>query len=93
MTIRLGFGAIFALLIAAVIFCAVRGIKSGKRIGRAVGWVNFATIIPLIGNLIIIGSTIKEIAIVGCYLYYIGMDMVMASMVFFTSVYCILSCM
>ena len=88
MTIRLGFGAIFALLIAAVIFCAVRGIKSGKRIGRAVGWVNFATIIPLIGNLIIIGSTIKEIAIVGCYLYYIGMDMVMASMVFFTSVYC-----
>lgn len=88
MDIRIGFSVIFTILIAVLIFCSFKGFKSHKTIGKAVGLLDLALIPPMIGNLIIIGSSIKEVSVIGCYIYFIGMDLVVLALVNFTSIYC-----
>lgn len=79
---------IFATLIAVLIFCSIKSFKSHKKIARAVGVLDLSLIPPMIGNLIIIGSTVKLVSMVGCYIYFIGMDAVAIAMTRFTSEYC-----
>ncbi len=71
-----------------LVFCAVRCSRSHKRIAKAVRLLDLSLIPPMIGNLIIIGSSIKEFSLIGCYIFFIGMDLVMAALVNFTAKYC-----
>ncbi len=87
MNIRIGFSVVFSILIAALIFCSVKSFRSQKSIGKAVGLLDIALIPPMIGNLIIIGSTVRESALVGYYIYFIGMNLVMMALMKFAAKY------
>ena len=70
------------------LFCWYKAHKSDKTIGKYTGKVNLAIIIPIVGNIIIIMSEDKHISYFGYLIYYIGMTIVMLSLIVFTNVYC-----
>lgn len=88
MNMRIGFSIIFALLIAVQIFCAVRSFRSHKVMGTSVGLLSLSLIPPMIGNLMIIVSSMHWLSLFGCYVYFVGMDLVMLALVRFTDDYC-----
>ena len=87
--IRLVFIFIFVLLIAILLLCGIASLRSEKAIGRSVCLFCFSLIPPVLGNMIIVGATTENIASVGCYIYYIGMNLVMYALINFTNKYCI----
>ena len=62
--------------------------RSGKDTGQAAGILLMCLIPPVIGNGIIILSRNETLSLIGCYSYYLGMDLVMAALLHFTFVYC-----
>lgn len=85
---RYVYAGIFLFLIIALVLCAVDARRHHKELGKAVSNLDLAFIPPILGNAIIIIATRKWMALVGCYIYYIGMDLVIYEMVKFTEVYC-----
>lgn len=88
MTMRIAFPMIFLVLIVALVICASKSMKSGKSIAKPLTLFDLSLIPPIIGNFIIICSTTKWLSLIGSYIYFIGMDFVMAALVFFTDAYC-----
>ena len=76
------------MVLLAQLRCAFRAKHSGKPIGRYVAAVNYSLIPPLLGNLIIIGSHNKTISVIGCYIYFLGVDLVVFTLARFTVEYC-----
>ena len=89
---RLAFGIMFLAIIAALAVCARVAGHSGKRIGSAASILLASLILPMAGNMIIILSSGKVFSLIGCYLYYIGLDVAIAALIHFTFVYCGISC-
>ena len=85
---RLAFGIVFLAIIAALTVCARVARHSGKRIGSAASILLASLILPMAGNMIIILSSGRVLSLIGCYLYYIGLDVAIAAMIHFTFVYC-----
>ena len=79
---------LYICLIVVQLFCCYKAYKSDKTIGKYTGKVNLAIIIPIVGNIIIIMSEDKHISYFGYLIYYIGMTIVMLSLIVFTNVYC-----
>jgi len=86
--IRTAFIIIFATLIVTLLVCAFISVRSDKPIGKQVHFFCLSLIPPVLGNMIIIGATTESVALVGCYIYYIGMDLIMFSFIKFTNEYC-----
>ncbi len=87
---RIAFSIILSLLVVALGVCYVKARRSPKAIGYSVALLIGAIIPPLIGNLIIISSTGKALSTVGCYIYFIGMDVVMFALLRFALDYCMI---
>ena len=85
---RLAFGIMFLAIIAALAVCARVAGRSGKRIGSAASVLLVSLILPMAGNMIIILSSGRVLSLIGCYLYYIGLDVAIAALIRFTFVYC-----
>ena len=85
---RTGYIVLYTLLAAAVGYCAVSAMRSKKNIGRSVGLFELSLIPAVIGHIIIIAAGYEEVALVGYYFYFIGMNCIMASLIVFTNVYC-----
>ena len=85
---RHAFSMLFVVLIAALTSCAVIAKRSRKPIGSAVALLETSLIPPVFGNLLIIGSSRRAFALAGCYTYYLGMDLVMLALSWFTASYC-----
>ena len=85
---RIGFSIVFALLIAVLLFCAIKSFHSHKKIGKSVGLLDLSLIPPVIGNLIIIISSAHSFSMAGYYIYFIGMALVMLASVRFAAEYC-----
>lgn len=88
---RTAFCAIFFFLAAALAVCAKKAFSSRKALGVPVGLLTGALIPPVIGNQIIIASGSKAWSTLGCYIYFLGMDIVMAALINFTFAYCLIS--
>ncbi|WP_044973546.1 EAL domain-containing protein [Ruminococcus sp. HUN007] len=82
------FSFIFTVVIIAQLVCVYRARHSGKPIGRYVAALNSAIIPPLLGNLIIIGSHQKILSLIGSYIYFLGVDLVVLTLTRFTVEYC-----
>ena len=85
---RTVFSIIFAVLIIALGVCSFIARHSKKPMGKAVALFEASFIVPVLGNLLIIGSNQRTIAMVGCYFFFLGFDMVMFSLINFTNKYC-----
>lgn len=86
--IRITVSAILTCLALLLLVFAVLAFRSKKLIGKSVGLLELALVPPIMGNLIIIGSSIEARSVWGCYIYFLGMDLVMAALVSFTNEYC-----
>ncbi len=71
--------------------CAIIARRSKKSIAPSVALLLGALIPPVIGNLVIISSSTKDLSTIGCYIYFLGMDLVMLALSEFTLKYCDLS--
>ena len=85
---RLLFGVILFVLAGVLAVCSGIARKSGKAIGNAAANMLLCTIPPVAGNAVIILSSQRVISTIGCYTYYLGMDLIIAAMLHFTFVYC-----
>lgn len=85
---RLTFGIILFTLAGALGICSRIAWKSGKEMGRAAAVMLLCAIPPVAGNGLIILSVHRDLALVGHYMYYLGMDFVIAGMLHFTIRYC-----
>jgi hypothetical protein len=72
----------------ALAVCACLALRSRRVIGKYVAQTVAALIPPVIGNMIIIASGTKAQSTLGCYIYFIGMDLVMLALTGFTLEYC-----
>lgn len=85
---RIALSIIFVVIILALGVCVFFAMRSRKPIGKAVAQLVAALIPPVAGNLLIIASIYETLSIVGCYIYFIGMDVVMFALIQFTKAYC-----
>lgn len=85
---RITFSVILLVLVLALSVCAKIAHESPKAMGPFVGLLVAALIPPVIGNLIIIMSSSKLFSTIGCYIYFLGMDLVMFALSRFTIHYC-----
>ena len=85
---RLTFGLLFLAIIIAMAVNTWIARQSGKRMGFAAASVLAPLILPMLGNLIIILSGNRIFSLIGCYLYYLGLDISIGALIHFTRVYC-----
>ena len=85
---RLALSVILTLLVLILGSCSFFAFRSKKPIGKAVAYLVASLIPPVIGNLFIIASPYEMLSKVGCYIYFIGMDLVMLTLIHFTLKYC-----
>ena len=88
MNIQMQYSAIFTFITVFLTVCAYYALKSNKPIGKYVFRLELCMIIPVIANILIIGSHKEIISKHSYYLYYIGMTAVMMTLVSFTNKYC-----
>ena len=85
---RLAFGILFSVIIIAMAVCAWIAKHSGKRMGFAAACLLAALILPMAGNGIIIVSGNRTLSLIGCYMYYLGLDLSIGALLYYTFVYC-----
>ena len=85
---RSALSAIFCVLAALLMVCAFFASRSKKKIGKSVAVLIVSLVPPLIGNLLLIASPSEMLSTVGCYIYFIGMDLVMFAVFRFMFDYC-----
>ena len=78
----------YIVFILVLLLCTVLTKRSFRSCHNAVGWLESSIIIPTFGNLIIIFSHTKLLLLLGYYIYYLGIDLVLTSLVNFTNQYC-----
>ena len=88
MPMRITYCYIYLLLIFSLLGCGILARKSDRPTRDAVAFLETALIPPVLGNLLIVGTSLRMTALIGCYLYYLGMDLVMFALVNFTNQYC-----
>ena len=88
MDIRALFSLVFIALSVALAVCGLIAFRSRKPIGVPLGRMLLALIPPVAGNLLIISATTKLPATIGCYLYYIGIDFTVFSLLRYILSYC-----
>ena len=82
------FSIIFIFLIIALGSCSAAALKSRRSIGSAVAILTGSLTPPIIGNLIIVRSGTLLPATIGYYIYFLGMDLMIWSMLKFVTEYC-----
>ena len=85
---RIAISAVFVALVVVLAICTFLSSKSKKRISTSVSLLIFSLIPPVIGNLFLIASPVEALSTIGCYIYFLGMDLVMFSMFRFMFDYC-----
>ena len=85
---RIVYSTILTVLVIMDIICAVMSFRSKRPVGKAMGLLDLSFVPPILGNLIIIGTHERSVAIFGYYMYFLGMDCIMASLVNYTNEYC-----
>ena len=82
------YSIIFIFLIIALGGCSLAALKSKKAIGSTVSLFMASVTPPIIGNLIIVRSGTELPASIGYYIYFLGMDLMIWSMLKFVVEYC-----
>ena len=85
---RLIYGIALFALAGALGVCSVIAKRSGKPLGLTACTLLLWIIPPVIGNAVIIVSGTRLLSTAGAYIYYVGMDFLMAGVLHFTFRYC-----
>ena len=88
MLLRFLYAALFLVLILTLTMCSIDANRHYKELGKAVARLDIALMPPIFGNALIILSANRILSLVGCYIYFIGMDFVVYELMLFTVAYC-----
>ena len=85
---RILLAAVLFVFITALVVCMILSLRSKKSIGRYVASLISGVIPPIVGNLILMLSTNHTISMLGFYIYFLGMDATVYSLLRFSYAYC-----
>ncbi len=85
---RLGVSLLITIFLLALLVCVVLARSSKKDIKGYVAFLVSGMACPVAGNLILILSTSQLLSTIGCYIYFLGMDIAVYSLLHFTYAYC-----
>ena len=85
---KLFFSVLSALLILLLLASGIIARYSAKAIGRSVAILNFSLFLPLAGSMITDNTHEKFTATTGCYMYFIGLNLVLLALMRFATEYC-----
>ena len=88
MNIQTRYSFIYMSFVCILLICAIQARKNKKSISKYVSQLLFVAIFPIWANVLIMDSHNKLLSQIGYYLYYIGMAILMLSLVEFTNQYC-----
>ncbi len=77
-----------SLLVVALLVCAALAKRSKRAIANDVSLLLIALLPPIVGNLVLTASSDWFVSQIGCYLYYLGIDWSVISVLRFSCVYC-----
>ena len=79
---------IFVILILILGVCGIISQFSKKKFALSVSYFEFAIIPPIVGNLILTLSISENISTTGCYIFFLGMDVIALALAYFSFEYC-----
>ena len=85
---RTAFSILYISMIMALAGCALLARTSQKTIGSSVALLVASLIPPVIGNLFLILFSDRLVCTIGCYIYFLGMDLAMFALLMFSFDYC-----
>lgn len=86
---RLVISGILIVVLVVLLTCSVNSRRLySKEMGKPVSMLNIALMLPIIGNIAIIFSENENLAMVGYYVYFIGMDFALVEVMKFSEAYC-----
>lgn len=85
---KITYSVLYILLIIALSGCTVIAKRSSRPSRHAVAWLETSLIIPTLANLIIILYDDRLLETIGHYIYFLGINGVILSLVNFTNSYC-----
>ena len=85
---RIIVSVVFAVLLIILGICWAFARRSKRDISNHVAFLISGMSIPLLGNLILTVAGTEVPALIGSYIYYIGMDIAVFSLLHFTYAYC-----
>ena len=85
---RNGYALLFFIIIIGLAAGVIAALNTRRSIRYAVASFLAGIIPPVAGNLIIILTTNQIAAIVGYYIYLLGMDVMMLTLLYYTFRYC-----
>lgn len=88
MSIQTNYTILFIALILIQFFCLLRAFRSEKKIGRYTAFLNLSLIPLILSNIVIINSYNPVSSVIGYYVSYISMTLVLLSLAVFTKEYC-----
>ena len=88
---RATFTIIFIALAIVLAVTAYLALRSRRRNGRYVALMLVGLFVPVVGNALIVSTDRRMVALIGSYIYFLGMDLAMFALIRFTLAYCRLS--
>ena len=85
---REAFVIIYIFLILALVVSSLYAKRSNRAIGRALAFFLAAIVPPVFGNMMIIGTENRTLAILGHYIFFLGMDVGSFALIRFAFKYC-----
>ena len=85
---RLGVSLLITILLVALLVCLYLARRSKKEFKGYVAFVIAGMACPVVGDLLLILSTDQLFSTIGCYIYFLGMDIAVFSLLHFTYAYC-----
>ena len=85
---RLGVSLLITILLVALLVCLFLARSSKKEVKGFVAFLIAGMSCPVVGNLLLILSTSQLLSTIGCYIYFLGMDIAVFSLLHFTYAYC-----
>ncbi|MCR4702973.1 MAG: EAL domain-containing protein [Saccharofermentans sp.] len=82
------YAGLFAATILTLLTCSINARRHYKSLGNEVAALDLAIIPPILGNVVIIMAQRKWLALLGCYIYFTGMDLIVFQLMKFTEAYC-----
>ncbi len=82
------FAIIFVVLIVLLALCGTISRRSTKTVAKSVAWLEFVTIAPVFGNMIVVLSTNEFLSTIGIYITFLGFDAIVLALFIFTHSYC-----
>ena len=79
---------VYIVMIFALLICAAAAKRSRKNIGTAVSLLSVLLLIPVLGNFLIIVTESAGIAEIGYNMYFIGVDLMLVALMYFSVKYC-----